>query len=80
MSNCHGLTYTRNLDNIKKKMWYDCQRDNYPQKTKMTQTLTTIGHRTAFNAYLYTGVKYIQDRKGNFRVKQWHENIKLMKS
>ena len=30
-------------------MWYDCQWDNYPQKTKMTQTLTTIGHRTAFN-------------------------------
>ena len=30
-------------DCIKKKMWY------YPQKTKMTQTLTTIGHRTAFN-------------------------------
>ena len=23
--------------------------NNYPQKTKMTQTLTTIGHRTAFN-------------------------------
>ena len=23
---------------------------NYPQKTKMTQTLTTIGHRTAFNS------------------------------
>ena len=23
--------------------------DNYPQKTKMTQTLTTIGHRTVFN-------------------------------
>ena len=34
---------------IKKKMWYDCQWDSYPQKTKMTQTLTTIGHRTAFN-------------------------------
>ena len=37
------------MPNIKKKMWYDCQLDNYPQKTKMTQTLTTIGHRTAFN-------------------------------
>ena len=33
----------------KKKMWYDCQWDNYPHKTKMTQILTTIGHRTAFN-------------------------------
>ena len=30
-------------------MWYDCQRDNYPQETKVTQTLTTIGHRIAFN-------------------------------
>ena len=30
-------------------MWYDCQCDNCPQETKMTQTLTTIGHRTAFN-------------------------------
>ena len=33
----------------KKNVWYDCQGDNYPQKTKMTQTITTIGHRTAFN-------------------------------
>ena len=30
-------------------MWYYCQRDNCPQETKMTQTLTTIDHRTAFN-------------------------------
>ena len=30
-------------------MWYDCQWDNYPQETKITQTLVTIGHRTAFN-------------------------------
>ena len=44
-------TYLSWYVNIKKKMWYDCQWDNYPQKTKMTQTqtLTTIGHRTAFN-------------------------------
>ena len=35
--------------NIKKKMWYDCQWDNCPQETKMTPTLTTIGHCTAFN-------------------------------
>ena len=28
-------------------MLYYCQQDNSPQKTKMTQTLTTIG--TAFN-------------------------------
>ena len=34
---------------IKKKMWYDCQWDNSSQETKMTQKLTTIGHRTAFN-------------------------------
>ena len=34
---------------IKKEIWYDCQWDNCPQETKMTQTLTTIGHRTAFN-------------------------------
>ena len=33
----------------KKKMWYDCQLDNCSQETNMTQTLTTIGHRTAFN-------------------------------
>ena len=37
--------------NIKKKMWYDCQWDNYPQKTKITQTLTTIGHRTPMNVF-----------------------------
>ena len=30
-------------------MWYDCQLDNSPQETKMTQKLTTIGNRTAFN-------------------------------
>ena len=33
-------------------MWYECQLDNCPQVTKMTQTLTTIhaiGQRTAFN-------------------------------
>ena len=30
-------------------MWYDCHVDNFPQETKMTQKLTTIGHRTAFN-------------------------------
>ena len=35
--------------NIKKEMWYDCQWDNCPQETKMTQTLTFIGHGTAFN-------------------------------
>ena len=37
--NCEGV-------NIKKKTWYDCQWDNYPQKT---HTLTIIAHRTAFN-------------------------------
>ena len=31
---------------MKKKMWYDCQWDNCPQETKMTQKLTTIGHGT----------------------------------
>ena len=41
--------YMKFTVHIKKKMWYDCQWDNYPQKTKMTQTLTTIGHRMAFN-------------------------------
>ena len=30
-------------------MWYDCQSDNSPQETKMTQKLTTIGHCAAFN-------------------------------
>ena len=35
--------------NIKKKMWFDFQWDNSPQETKMTQKLTTIGHRIAFN-------------------------------
>ena len=30
-------------------MWYYCQWDNYPQKTKMTQTLTTISHRMLLN-------------------------------
>ena len=40
-------------------MWYDCQRDNCPQETKITQTLTALGHRTAFNneesqKYVYT--------------------------
>ena len=30
-------------------MWYDFQLDNSPQETKMTETLTNIGHRTAFN-------------------------------
>ena len=30
-------------------MWYDCQCDNSQQETKITQKLTTIGHRTAFN-------------------------------
>ena len=30
-------------------MWYDCQGDNSPQETKMTQKLTIIGHHTAFN-------------------------------
>ena len=28
-------------------MWYDCQWDNSPQETKMTQKLITLGHRTA---------------------------------
>ena len=28
-------------------MWYDCQWDNSPQDTKITQKWTTIGHRTA---------------------------------
>ena len=44
-----GIFRNKMFCNIKKKMWYDCQWDNYPQKTKMTQPLTTIGHRTAFN-------------------------------
>ena len=30
-------------------VWYDFQLDNSPQETKMTETLTNIGHRTAFN-------------------------------
>ena len=35
----HRSTMASNPDiHIKKKMWYDCQWDNYPQKTKMTQT------------------------------------------
>ena len=37
--------------NIKKEgeNWYNCQRDNSPQETKMTQKLTTIGQCTVFN-------------------------------
>ena len=34
---------------IKKNMLYDSQSDNSPKQTKMTQKLTTISHRTAFN-------------------------------
>ena len=30
-------------------MWFDCQWDNSPKETKITQKLTTIGHRTPFN-------------------------------
>ena len=30
-------------------MWYDCQRDNSQQETKMTQKLTTLGHLTEWN-------------------------------
>ena len=40
---------TKFVDYKKKKMWYDCHVDNSPQETKMTQKLTTIGHRTDFN-------------------------------
>ena len=30
-------------------MWFDYQCDNSPQETKMTQNLTTVGHRTVIN-------------------------------
>ena len=43
------LNYSWLLSIYKKKMWYDCQWDNFPQETKMTQKLTILGHRTAFN-------------------------------
>ena len=35
--------------NHKKKLWYDCQFEKSPQKTKNTHTFTTIGHRTSVN-------------------------------
>ena len=52
-----------------KKMWYDCQWNNYPQKTKMTQTFTTIGHRTAFNNEQspYRIVSYKRPRNNNVK-------------
>ena len=41
----------RKFVNIQKKMWYDCQWDNSPQDTKMTQKLTTTGNRTALSFF-----------------------------
>ena len=54
---------------IKKKMWYDCQRDNSPQETKMTQKLTTIGHRTVFSNEQspYRIVSYKRPRNDNVK-------------
>ena len=50
-------------------MWYECQRDNCPQETNMTQTLITIGHRTAFNneQSLYRIVSYERPRYDNVK-------------
>ena len=58
-------------------MWYDCQCYNRPQETKMTQKLTTIGHRTAFNNEQspYRIVSYKRPRNDN--VKQFkRENLR----
>ena len=54
---------------IKKKMWYDCQWDNRPQETKMTQKLTNICHRTAFNNEQspYRIVSYKRPRNDNVK-------------
>ena len=54
-------------------MWYDCQRDNCPQETKMTQQLTTIGHHMAFNNEQnpYRIVSYKRPRNEN--VKQFKQ-------
>ena len=42
-------------------MWYDFQLDNSPQETNMTQKLTTIGHRTAFNnEKAHTAIKHTE--------------------
>ena len=57
-------------DNIKKKkMWYDCQRDNSPHETKMTQKLPTLGNRTTFNNEQspYRIVSYKMPRNNNVK-------------
>ena len=47
---CWPCVDTKLCKYVKKKMmWHDCQWDNSPQVTKMTQKLTTVSHRTAFN-------------------------------
>ena len=52
-------------------MWYDCQRDSFPQETKMTKKLTNIVHRTAFSneQIPYRVVSY--KRTPNDNVKQF---------
>ena len=54
---------------MKKKMWYDFQLKNSPQETNMTQKLTTIGHRTAFNNEKspYSIVSYKRPRNDNVK-------------
>ena len=54
---------------IKKKVWYDCQRDNSPQETKMTKKLQTIGHRTVVNNEQspYRIVSYKMPRNNNVK-------------
>ena len=60
----------KSLFSMKKKIWYECQRDNSTQETKVTQILTTISHRMAFNNEQspYRIVRYKRPR--NYNVKQ----------
>ena len=50
-------------------MWYDCQCDNSPQEIKMTQKLTTTGHRRAFDneKSTYRIVSYKRPRNDNVK-------------
>ena len=50
---------------IKKKMWYDCQWDNSPQETKITQNLTTLVNQQTRNNFTYTLLYF--SRKGRFK-------------
>ena len=57
-------------------MWYDCQLDNSQQKTKLTQILTNIGHRMAFNNAQSPSSLVSYERSRNDNVKQFKRENK----